>query len=119
MTRPKIGLEKVAPPDRRLTDASRYEMAGVMALSGDGRLNHLELMSKLKIARKALDHLVDGDTPPAWLFKTAKGEDEGEVSTCLSQGFQAAVDAIRQAGAHPRMDHDQFEDDQGEDGGAD
>jgi hypothetical protein len=116
MSRPRIGLEKVAPPHRRLTDASRYEMAGVMALSGDGRLNHLELKTKLKIARKALDHLVDGDTPPAWLFEKGKGE-RGGAGTCLSQGFQAAVDAIRAAGAHPRMDHDRFEDDQVEDGG--
>ncbi|MFN3352615.1 MAG: hypothetical protein ACK4Z5_03315 [Brevundimonas sp.] len=100
----------VRPPHQRMADASRYEMAGVQALSADGRLAHLDFKTKLKMARKALDHVVDGDERPAWLWgkegKSPARQTEG--GTCLSQGFEAAVTAIRAAGAAPKMDHGDY-----------
>jgi len=65
MARPKDEHGRaLAQAWRRLPEARALEMAGVTALAADGRLAHLDLKRKLAIARKAIDHVVDGDLPP-------------------------------------------------------
>lgn len=95
MTRPKDENGRLLPQaHKRLDEAPALEFAAVTALAADGRLAHLELKRKLVIARKAIDHLTDGDTPPGWLFKKDKAIPDNGV---LSEAWQTALDAVRQA----------------------
>lgn len=86
------------PPHKRLPGVAALEWAGVQRIAQDGRSAHLPLMRRLRIVRKAIDHVVDGDTPPAWLFKKDLASPS---NTALADMWRAAVDAVRDAGAAP------------------
>ncbi|GEM_PF-2210588 len=86
------------PPHKRLADAPALEWAGVRRIAEDGRSAHLPLMRRLRIVRKAIDHVVDGDTPPAWLFKK---DPSSPSNTALADLWREAVEAVRAAGAAP------------------
>lgn len=65
MTRPRDEHGKLLPmAHRRLPDASELEMAGVQAISADGRACFLDHKRKLELTRKAINHAVDGDAAP-------------------------------------------------------
>jgi hypothetical protein len=97
MTRPKDESGRLLPQaHKRLDNAHHLEMAGVRALSEDGRLNHLDLKRKLVIARKAIDHATDGDTPPSWVFKKDPGNPDNRA---LAEGWDACLTAVRHAAA--------------------
>lgn len=97
MTRPKDENGRLMPQaHKRLPSAHLLELAGVRALSEDGRLNHLDLKRKLMIARKAIDHATDGDTPPSWLFKKDTTNPDNRA---LADGWDACLTAVRAAAA--------------------
>lgn len=74
MTRPKDENGRLLPQaHKRLDHAPALEFAAVTALADDGRLAHLELKRKLVIARKAIDHLTDGDIPPRLVVQKGQG----------------------------------------------
>lgn len=82
------------PPHTRLPDAAKYEQAAVWAISADSRVCHLPLARKLSLARKAIDHVWDGDNIPAWVKKTDKDRPENDA---LFAAWRTAVAAIRSA----------------------
>jgi hypothetical protein len=95
MARPKDENGKALPQAwRRLPEARALEFAGVTALAADGRLAHLDLKRKLVIARKAIDHVVDGDLPPPALFKADKAS---PANCALAEGWAACVQAVIEA----------------------
>jgi len=95
MARPKDEHGRaLAQAWRRLPEARALEMAGVTALAADGRLAHLDLKRKLAIARKAIDHVVDGDLPPPALFKADKTAPQ---NCALAEGWAACVRAVIEA----------------------
>ncbi|WP_312688413.1 hypothetical protein [Brevundimonas nasdae] len=91
--RPKDEEGRLLPQaHKRLDDAPTLEQAAVFRMSDDGRLSFMPLKRKLAIARKAIDHVVDGDAEPKALFRKTD-------NTALTDAWRAACDAIREARA--------------------
>jgi hypothetical protein len=89
VTRPRDENGRALPAAwRRLPDAASLEMAAVMAISADGRSCFLDHKRKLELARKAINHVVDGDAVP----KSVGGG-------VVSEFWRDCVEAVRDARA--------------------
>lgn len=82
------------PPHVRLEEAPRLEQAAVFAMSADGRAASLTMARKLTLARKAIDHVVDGDAIPKALFKADNDRPDNHFAI---EVFRTAVAAVREA----------------------
>jgi hypothetical protein len=80
------------PPHRRLGMAQTLIFAAVKAISDDGRLSFLPVNRRQRIAERAVDHVVDGDAPPASVFCADKDRPSNKA---LAEVWQAAVEAVR------------------------
>lgn len=88
MTRPLDENGRPLPAAcRRLPEAPALELAGVLAISADRRACFLGHKRKLELARKAINHVVDGDAVP----KSVEG---GGV---VWDVWRAAVEAVKDA----------------------
>lgn len=82
------------PPHQRLAAAHIAEQRAVFAISADARGAHLTLMRKLTLFRKAIDHVVDCDNPPKWVF--AKDKDDPD-NHALADLWRVAVREVAAA----------------------
>ena len=82
------------PPHKRLENVEELEQAAVFAISQDGRSAALPLQRKLTMARKVIDHIVDGDKAPGWISK--KDPDDPE-NRAMYELWMIAERAIREA----------------------
>lgn len=80
------------PPHKRLENAVALEQRAVFALAQDRRLYALTLGRKLTLIRKAIDHIVDGDKAPKWVF--AKDKDDPE-NRALADGWHVACREVK------------------------
>lgn len=65
MTRPVDENGRPLPPaNRRLPNASAFQLAGVAAISADPRSSFMEMKRKLELTGKAINHVVDGAAVP-------------------------------------------------------
>lgn len=93
MTRPKDENGYLLPQaHKRIPEADGAVQAGFFKLGSDNRLCHLTTKRKLAIARKAVDHVVDGDAAPKALFKKDTSRPDNHA---LAEGWDAAVSAVR------------------------
>jgi hypothetical protein len=46
-----------------------YHEAGLFALDTDPRAPALSVKRKLQLIDRAVDHVIDGDKPPGWIWK--------------------------------------------------
>jgi hypothetical protein len=83
-------------PHKRLPNAPALEQRAIFAISADRRACGLTLARKLTLVRKAIDHVVDGDNAPAWIFRPDKDDPENRM---LSELWRLAV---REVGAELR-----------------
>ena len=79
---------------RRLSEAPALELAGVLAISADRRACFLDHKRKLELARKAINHVVDGDAVP----KSVEGG--GVVWDCWRAAVEAVKEKRREGSAH-------------------
>lgn len=92
MSRPKDADGKPAEPaHRRVNGAHRLEQIAVFKLAEDGRLSHLPMKRKLALARKAIDHAVDGAEAPKSIYSKINGE------AAVGEGFDAMTAAVQAA----------------------
>lgn len=82
------------PPHDRLPEACELRQAGFLALAKDSRSAIWTTKRKVTVLNKAIDHVVDGDRVPAWIFKK---DDWRPENRCLFDLWTAAVFAIRAA----------------------
>ena len=82
------------PPHKRLPEAAIAERAAVFAISRDARCAHLPLLRKLALVRKAIDHVVDGDAAPAWVFAKDRADPDNHM---LSELWRVAVREVTAA----------------------
>lgn len=95
MTRPLDEKGRALPAAHLRLDAedvTRMESAVVFAFSLDGRATFLPLMRKLTLARKAIDHVIDGDAVPKALFKR---DPDFPDNHCMGDLWRTACDAVR------------------------
>lgn len=81
-------------PHERLAEAPALRQAGAFALARDSRSAMWNSARRLSVLNKAIDHVVDGDAVPAWVFK--KDPDRPD-DHCLLDLWNLAVGAIRAA----------------------
>lgn len=75
MSRPKGDDGRALPAAHiRLPRAEAAIGEIYMALCQDGTCAHLEAIKKIRLAEKAIDHVVDGGKPPAWLWGPTEEE---------------------------------------------
>ena len=81
MARPKDAAGKLLPPAHQRLKAGAIEEAIYFRLCEDRRACHLPYVRKMRIARKAIDHVIDGDKEPGFIFaKCSDGSIGGGVS---------------------------------------
>lgn len=56
------------PPHIRLDNVPELQQAGLFAMTQDPRSCALPVKRKLAMIDKVIDHLVDGDAVPKWVF---------------------------------------------------
>lgn len=69
-------------------DMTRFYEAALFALSADSRACALPLHRKIALIDKAADHVIDGDKPPAWVWKK---DDDRPNEHFLSDLWRIAV----------------------------
>jgi hypothetical protein len=57
------------PPPHRRVDMMPYQQAALFKLAEDPRSCALPVKRKLALIDRAVDHVIDGDKPPAWVWK--------------------------------------------------
>ena len=59
------------PPHKRLgIEVGRYHEAALFAMEADPRSPALPVKRKLMMIDRAVDHVIDGDKPPEWVFRS-------------------------------------------------
>lgn len=97
MPRPKDedGLP-LKPPHLRLPlrDLSKMQEAALYAMAADTRGPALEVKRKLAMIDKAIDHVIDGDAAPKWIYAPDDDEPDNHFLVDL---WGLAVVAVRVA----------------------
>ena len=100
--RPKDDEGRLLPPPHvRLTEAPQLRQAGALALATDSRSAIWNSTRRLAVLNKVIDHVVDGDKIPKWVF--AKDEDRPD-NRCLVDLWRLAEGAVRTAYRPARAD---------------
>ena len=68
--RPKDDKGVVQPPAHKRLDPVRFHEAALIAMDEDPRSPALSMRRKLQLIDRAIDHVMDGDQPPTWIWKT-------------------------------------------------
>jgi hypothetical protein len=68
-----------------------FHEAGLYAMDKDPRTPCLSMRRKLQIIDRAIDHVMDGDKPPAWIWSADMADRQG--ATFLPDVWKAAVRA--------------------------
>jgi len=86
------------PPHARLEQAPQLRQAGALALATDSRSAIWNSARRAAVLNKVIDHVVDGDKIPSWVFKK---DDDRPDNRCLIELWRLAEKAVRSAhGAH-------------------
>jgi len=86
------------PPHERLAQAPQLRQAGALALATDSRSAIWNSARRAAVLNKVIDHVVDGDKIPSWVFKR---DDDRPDNRCLIELWRLAEKAVRSAhGAH-------------------
>lgn len=88
-------------PHERLTEAPMLRQAGALALATDSRSAMWNSSRRLSVLNKAVDHVVDGDSVPAWVFKKDRDRPDNRF---LFELWNTAVAAIRAAYVPPKAE---------------
>jgi hypothetical protein len=70
MARPRNPeTQHLSPPPHRRLDMTPFYTAAIFAMDADPRSPALPFERKRAMVDKAVDHVIDGDSPPAWVWK--------------------------------------------------
>jgi hypothetical protein len=68
--RPKNEWGFALPMAHRRLDMAPFHEAALFAIDADPRSPALPYKRKIALIDKAVDHVIDGDKPPGWVFAT-------------------------------------------------
>ena len=86
------GGRLLSPPHARLQQAPQLRQAGALALATDSRSAIWNSTRRLTVLNKVIDHVVDGDKIPSWVFKK---DDDRPDNRCLVEVWRIAEKAVR------------------------
>lgn len=83
------------PPHLRLPETPRLQQAALFALAEDPRACAIPVKRKLTLIDRAIDHVVDGDSEPGWIY--GKTDAPPLDNTLLVDLWRRAVVVVREA----------------------
>lgn len=105
MSRPRDPVTHyLLPPPHKRLDMAPFQEAALFAMAADPRASALPVTRKLAMIDKAVDHIIDGDKPPAWVWKADDYRPENHflrdlwgiaTGACAAVKVRAREDAAR------------------------
>jgi hypothetical protein len=85
------------PPAHKRLNMAPFQEAALFRMAEDGRACALPVVRKLAMIDKAVDHVIDGDKPPKWIWETTEMRPKDKL---LSDLWQVAVRECKRVAAH-------------------
>ena len=92
MPRPRNEVGHLLPPPHKRLDMTPFYVAAIPALDADPRSPALPFDRKRVLVDKAVDHVIDGDKPPAWVWVIDKDRPDNRF---LGDMWRIAVKACQ------------------------
>lgn len=93
MPKPHDDAGQVLPPaHKRLAQSAAIIQTIVFDMVTDARSAHLTLIRRQGLAQRAIDNIMDGARPPAWIFAQPS---QGHATTILPDLWRRAVELAR------------------------
>lgn len=88
------------PPPHKRVNMIPFQEAALFAMSADRRSPALPVVRKLSMIDKAVDHVIDGDKCPAWVWKADDMRPDNKFLPDLWAIAVAACDRVKREQAH-------------------
>lgn len=99
--RPRDPLtNNLLPPPHLRLDMAPFQTAALFAMADDPRAVALPVKRKLVMIDKAVDHVVDGDAPPGWVFKADEKRPDNHFLRDLWRVAVKECARVKREGAH-------------------